>query len=128
MKIVLQPLRKSVLILFGSTAAASAADARIHKKILGSGTRPWDLAQQTTLIISNEEMGDIMKIVNSLADCALLLKRITDTIQNKAKEQNGGFLSMLLDTLAASLLGNMLAGKGISRARYGIIRAGYGSK
>ena len=69
-----------------------------------------------------------MKIVNSLEDCALLLKRITDTIQNKAKEQNGGFLSMLLDTLAASLLGNMLAGKGISRARYGIIRAGYGSK
>ena len=81
------------------------------KKILGSGT--------TALIISNDEMKGIMKIVKSLEDSGLLLKRVSETIQNEAKEQKGGFLSMLLATLHASLLGNMLASKGINRAAYG---------
>ena len=78
------------------------------KKILGSGT--------TTLIISNEEMNDIMKIVQALKDSNILLKGVTKTIENKTKEQKGGFLSMLLGTFGASLLGNLSAGKGIVRA------------
>ena len=69
-----------------------------------------------------------MKIVKSLEDSGLLLKGIAETIQNEAKEQKRGFLSMLLSTLGASLLGNLLAGKGIKKAREGITRAGYGSQ
>ena len=74
MKNVIKPLAKSVLIPLGLTAAASAADAGIHKKILGSGT--------TTLIISNDEMKDIIRIVKSLEDSGLLLKGVSETIQN----------------------------------------------
>ena len=127
-KNVIKPLAKSVLIPLGLTAAASAADAGIHKKILGSGN--------TTLIISNNEIEDIIKIVKSLEDSGLLLKGVTETIQNEVKEQKGGFLSMLLGTLGANLLGNILTGKGmnragrgrgINRAGEGIVRAGYGS-
>ena len=123
MKNVIQPLAKSVVIPLGLTAAA--ADAEIHKNILGSGT--------TTLIISNDEMEDIIKIVQALEDSGLLLKGVSEIFQDEAKEQKGGFPSMLLGTLGASLLGNMLAGKGVVRAGYGskgkrIIRAGYGSK
>ena len=80
------------------------------KKIHGSGT--------TTLIISNEEMNDIMKIVQALEDSNILLKGVTKTIEKESKEQKGGFLSMLLGTLGASLLGNLLSGKGIVRAGY----------
>ena len=109
MKNVIKPLAKSVLIPLGLTAAASAADAGIHKKILGSGT--------TTLIISNDEMKDIIRIVKSLEDSGLLLKGISKIIQTEAKEQKGGFLGMLLGTLGASLLGNILARK---EAGYGI--------
>ena len=109
-KNVIKPLAKIVLIPLGLTAAASAADAGIHKKILGSGT---------TLIISNEEMNDVMKIVQALEDSNILLKGITKMIKNKIKEQKGGFLSMLLGTLGASLLGNLLAGEGIVRAGSG---------
>ena len=87
MKNVIKPLAKSVLIPLGLTAAASAADAGIHKKVLGSRT--------TILIISNDEMEDIIKIVKSLEDSGLLLKGVSKTIQNEAKEQKGGFLSML---------------------------------
>ena len=76
-KNVLQPLAKSVLIPLGLTAAATAAETGIHKKILGSGT--------STLVISNEEMKDIMKIVQSLEDAGLLLKGITKTIENERK-------------------------------------------
>ena len=94
------PLAKNVLAPLGITAAASALDAGIQKKIHGSGT--------TTLIISNEEMNDIMKIVQALEDSNILLKGVTNTIKNGTKEQNGGFLSMLLGTLGASLLGNLL--------------------
>ena len=120
-KNVIEPLAKSVLIPLGLTAAASAADAGIHKKILGSGN--------TTLIISNNEIEDIIKIVKSLEDSGLLLKGVTETVQNEAKEQKGGFLSMLLGTLGASLLGNLLTGRGIYRAGKGkgVLRAGHGN-
>ena len=121
MKRVIQPLAKSVLIPLGLTAAASAADAGIHEKILVSG-------HNTTLTISNDEMKDILKIVKSLEDSGLLLKGVSETIKNEAKEQKGGFLSMLLGILGGSLLGNMLAGKRVIRGREGNARVGYESK
>ena len=80
----------------------------------------------TTLIISNDEIEDIIKIVKSLEDSGLLLKGVTETVQNEVKEQKGGFLSMLLGTLGASLLGNLLTGKGIYRGGKGVVRAHYG--
>ena len=116
---VIKPLAESVLIPLGLTAAASAADAVIRKKILDSGT--------TTLISSNEEMNDILKIVQALEDSNILLKGVTKNIKNETKEQKGGFLSILLGTLGASLLGNLLSEKGTVRAGEGIARAGYGS-
>ena len=73
-------------------------------------------------------MNDIIKKVKSLDNSGLLLKGVTETVQNEVKEQKGGFLSMLLGTLGASLLGNILTGKGINRAGEGVIRAGYGNK
>ena len=99
------PLAKNILVPLGITAAASAIDAVIQKKIHGSGT--------TTLIISNEEMNDVIKLIQSLEDSNTLLKGVTSTIKNEAKEQKRGFLSMLLGTLGATLLGNVLSGKGI---------------
>ena len=110
-KNVIEPLAKSVLIPLGLTAAASAADAEIHEKILGSGN--------TTLINSIEEMNVIIKNVQALEDSNILLKGVTKTIENETKEQKGGFFSMLLGTLGASLLGNLLTGKGIERAGSG---------
>ena len=103
---VIKPLAKSVLTPSGLTAAASAADAGIHKKILGSGCRNSFSAPHNTrtLIISNSEMNDIIKIVKSFKDSGLLLKGVTETVQNKLKEQKGGFLSMLLGTFGASSL------------------------
>ena len=86
-KNVITSLAKSVLIPFGLTAAAPAAE--MHKKILGSGNN-------TTLIISNKDMDDLIKIVKSLEDSGLLLKGITESVQNEIKVQKGGFLSMLL--------------------------------
>ena len=71
------------------------------------------------MIISNEEMNDVMKIVHALEDSNILLKGITETIKNETKEEKGGFLSMLLVTLRASLLGNLLSGKGIVRVGSG---------
>ena len=92
--------------------------------MLGSGV--------TTLIISNDEMGDIFKIVKSLEDSGILLKGVSETIQHEAKEQRGGFLGLLLGTLGASLHGVVLSkglsGKGVIRGGEGTIRAGYGSK
>ena len=120
------PLAKNILAPLGITAAASAIDAGIQKKIHGSRT--------TTLKISNEEMNDIIKIVQALEDSNILFKGVTKTIKNETKEQKGGFLSMLLGTLGASLLGNLLSGKGIVRTGSGnkkgkgIVRAGYGNK
>ena len=124
----LAPLEKFFLAPLASlgVVAASAIDAGIQKKIPGSGT--------TTLIISNKEINDIMKIVQALEDSDILLKGVTKTIKNETKEQKGGFLSMLLGTLGASLLGNLLAGKGIVRAGSGnkkgkgIVRAGTGKQ
>ena len=103
-KNVIKPLAKSVLIPLGLTAAAPAADAGIHKKILGSGHNN---PSSTTLIISNNEMEDIIIIVKSPEDSGLLLKGVSEIVQNEVKEQKGGFLSMLLGTLGASLLGNI---------------------
>ena len=128
MRIVIKPLAKSVLIPLGLTAAASAADAGIHKRILGSGHN------NTTLIISNVEMDDILKIVKSLEDSGVVIKKVLVKEFNTklAKEHRGGFLSMLLDTLGASLLGDMLSkdlsGREVIRAGEGTIRAGYSSK
>ena len=120
------PLAKIVLAPLGITAAASAIDAGIQKKMLSSGT--------TTLIISNEEINDTMEIVQALEDSNNLLKWVTETIKNETKERKGRFLSMLLVTLGASLLGNLLTGKGILRAGSGnkkgkgIVRAGTGKQ
>ena len=119
-------LAKNILAPLEITAAASAIDTGIQRKIHGSGP--------TTLIISNEEMNDIMKIIQALEDSNILLKGVAKTIKNETKEQKRGFLSMLLGTLGASLLGNLLAGKGIVRAGSGnkegkgIVRAGYGKE
>ena len=118
-KNVITPLAKSVLIPLGLTVAA--ADAVIHKKILGSGN--------TTLVISNEEMNDI-KIVQALEDSNILLKGVTKTIENETKEQKRGFLKEPQEQV---LLGNLLTGKGTERAgsgnnkRKGIVRVGYGN-
>ena len=127
-KNVIKALAESVLIPLGLTAAASAADAGIHKKLLGS--------RNTTLIVSSDEIEGIIKIVKSLENSGLLLEGVIETVQNEVKEQKGRFLTMLLGTLGAKLLGNLLTGrgiyravkgKGINRADEGIVRAGYGN-
>ena len=94
--------------------------------MLGSGRS--SAPKTTTLTISSDKITNIIKIVKPLKDSDLLLKGVIGTIQNEARKQTGGFLSMLLGTLGASLLGNILAGKGINRAGEGIVRAGYGNK
>ena len=73
-------------------------------------------------------MEDILKIVKSFKDSGLLLKGVSEIIKNEAKEQKGGYLSMLLDTLGASLLGDMFLGKGVIRVGEGTVRVGYRSK
>ena len=97
----------------------SAIDGSIQKKVHGSGIK---------LIIEQEDMNDIKKIIEALENSGILLKGVTKSIENETKEQKGGFLGMLLGTLGASLLGNLLTGKGIMRAGDGIVRAGSGSK
>ena len=91
--------------------------------MFGSGTYPSDLAKPTALIISNEEMNDIMKIVKSFQESGLLIKGVSETIKNEVNEQKEGFLGMFLGTLGASLLENLLTGKGTFRAGEGTIRA-----
>ena len=119
MKVAL-PLAKNVLPPLGLTVAMSAIDGSIQKKIHGSGVK---------LIIEQEDMNDIMKIIKALENSGILLKRVSKTIKNETKEQRGGFLSMLLGTLGASLLDNFLTGgKGIMRAGDGIVRTGSASK
>ena len=118
-------LPKSVLIPLGITAAALPAHAKKYRKILGSGT--------TTLIIWNKEMEYIIKIVKSLEDSGVLIKGVSETMQNEAKEQKGGILGMLLSTVDASLLWKMFIEKGVNRAGYGdkggrIITVGYRSE
>ena len=113
------PLAKNALAPLGLTAAMSAIDGSMQKKIHGAGVK---------LIIEQEDMNDIMKIIEALENSGSLLKGVSKTIKNEAKEQRGGFLSMLLGTLGANLLGNLLTGgKGIMRAGDGIVRAGSGS-
>ena len=90
-----------------------------YKKNHGSGIK---------LIIEEDDMQDIIKIIKELENSDILLKGVSKTIENEIKEQRGGFLSMLLGTLGASLLGNLLTGKGIIRTGEGIVRAGEGSK
>ena len=104
-------LAQNILVPLGITAAASAIDGAIQKKMHGSVA--------TTLIISNEEMNDIINIVQALEGSNVLLKGVTKIIKNEIKEQKGGFLSMLLGTLGESLLRNLLSGKGTVRVGYG---------
>ena len=120
MKVVM-PLAKNILEPLGLKAAMSAIDRSIQKKIHGSGIK---------LIIEEEDMQDIIKIIKELENSDILLKGVSKTIENEIKEQRGGFLNMLLGTFGASLLGNLLTGKGITRAGKGkgIVRAGEGSK
>ena len=93
------------------------------------------MVREVKLIIEQEDMKDIMKIIEALENSGILLKGVSKTIRNETKEQRGGFLSILLDTLGASLLGNLLSGgkgsveskakgEGIMRAGHGIVRAG----
>ena len=122
------PLAKNVLAPLGLTAAMSAIDGGIQKKMRGEGIK---------LIIEQEDMNDIMKIIKALENSGILLKGVSKTIENVTKEQRGGFLSMLLGTSGASLLGNLLSGKRIVRAGEGsvagrakgegTVRAGEGS-
>ena len=122
------PLLKSViesLGLLGLTSASSAIHVGVQKKIYGSGSA-------AALITSYNDIQNILKVVKSLEDSGVLLKGVTETIHNDISEQKGGFLSMLLGTLGASFLGDILtknlSGKGVIRAGEGSIRAGYGSK
>ena len=115
MENVLTPLAKSVLIPLGLIAASSGTETAIQKRIYGSGT--------TALMISNEEMEDIMKIVKLLEESGLLIKATSETIKKEAKEQKGRFLPMLLETLAVSILKNALTGKGVITAGEAVIRA-----
>ena len=127
MKNMRQPLAKSVTILIllelikliplELTIAASAADAGIHFFFFFFGlARSYDpraiSSGTTTLIISNEEIEDIMKILKSLEDSDVLIKGVTKTIENETKEQRGRFLGLCLGALVTSLLENMLTGKG----------------
>ena len=114
MKVAL-PLAKNVLAALGLTAAMSAIDGSIQRKIHGSGVK---------LIIEQKDMNDIMKIIKALENSRILLKGVSKTIKNETKKQRGGFLSMSLGTLGASLLRNLLTGKGIMRAGNGIVCAG----
>ena len=117
---VAMPLAKNVLAPLGLTAAMSVIDGSIQKKIYGSGIK---------LIIEEQDIKDIMKIIEALENSGISLKGVNRTIENETKEQRGRFLSMLLGTLGASLLGNLLTGgKGIMRGGDGIVRAGSGSK
>ena len=113
---VAMPLAKNVLAPLGLTAAMSAIDGSIQKKMREEGVK---------LIIEQEDMNDIITIIEALENSGVLLKGVTKTIENETKKQRGGFLSMLLGTLGASLLGNLLTGgKGIMRAGEGVVRAG----
>ena len=113
-------LSKNVLAALGLTAAMSAIDGGIQKKMRGDGIK---------LMINNEDMNDTMKIIKALEKSGILLDGVGKTIENEEKEQKGGFLSMLLGILGASLLGNLLTGgTGIMRAGEGIMRVGYRSK
>ena len=115
MKSVLTPLAKSVLIPLGLTAAISATDAAIQKKIHESRT--------TALIISNDEMKKKMKIVKLLEESGLLTKVVSETIKNEVKQEERGFLSILLGTLGGSILAKALSRGGVIRQGEGVRKA-----
>ena len=110
---VLIQLARSAFLPLGLSSGISGANAAIQRKINGS-------SRTTALIISNEEMGDVMKIVKSLEESRLLKKGISETIKNEPKEQKDRFLPMLLVTLAASILGSALRRRGVIRAGGGL--------
>ena len=117
---VAMPLAKNVLAALGLTAAMSAIDGGIPKKMRG---------EEVKLVIENEDMNDITKIIEASENSGILLKGVSKAIENETKEQKGGFLSMLLGTLRDSFLGNLLSGeKVIVRAGKGILRTGAGAK
>ena len=116
---LLSKLVKNVFAPIGLAAAMSAIDGSIQIKIHGSGVK---------LIIEQEDMNDIIKIIEALENSGILSKGVAKTIENETKEQRGGFSRMSLGTLGASLLGNLLTGKGMMRAGEGIVRAGEGAK
>ena len=107
---------KNILAPLGLSAALSATDAAIQKKIYRSGT--------AKLTISVDDLDEIIKIVTALEEHDILLKGTAKAIKNETKEQKGGFLSMLLETIRASLLGNLLTGKGLYRTGKGMYRTG----
>ena len=81
-----------------------------------------------TLIISNDGLNDLLKVIKSLENSGILYHGITETVKDEVKEQKGGFLSTLLSVVASALLSSMLSGKGVTRAGEGTIRAAYRSK
>ena len=115
---VAMPLAKNVLATLGLQLLCLLLMEVYKIQIHGSGVK---------LIIEQEDMNDIIKIIEALENSGILLKGVSKKIENETKEQRGGFLSMLLGTLGASLLGNLLTGKGIMRAGDGIVRADEGS-
>ena len=115
---VLKTLTKSVFVPLILTTAASATDAAIQKKISGSCT--------TTLVFLNEDLNDVMKTAKPLIKSGLIIKGVSETVENEVKEQKVLFLGILVATLGASLLGNMLAGKGVIRAVERTVRADEG--
>ena len=118
MKNLLKPLTKSVLIPLKLAQAASTTDSNIQKNIFGSG--------MTTMIISNEEINDIMKIIKSLKQAGLLKKRVSNTDENKTKAQKDAILEMSLGTSSVTLLRSLLTRKRVIRACGSVIRAGEG--
>ena len=118
MKNLLKPLTKSVSIPLKLAQAASTTDSAIQKNIFGSG--------MTTMIISNEEINDIMKIIKSLKQAGLLKKRVSNTDENKTKAQKDAILEMSLGTLSVTLLRSLLTSKRVIRACGSVIRAGGG--
>ena len=109
---IFTPLAKSVLLPFGLSVAMSATNVAIQNKIHGSAT--------TALIISNEEMEDILKTVKSIEESGLKIKN--ETIKTVAKEQKARFFPMLLGALASNILGNTSSGQGVIRAGEGEIQ------
>lgn len=115
---MLKPLAKCILIPLGLTAAVSATDAAIQEK------KYYDSAQQRTLFPSNEDLNDIVKIIKSLKDASLLIKDISETVENEIKELKEGFLGTLVATLGGSSLSTVLTDKDVIRAGKGATSAG----
>ena len=103
-------------VKINSSSSSSNSCSYSKENFFGSG--------MTTLITSNEEMDDIVKMIKSLEKSGLLVKGFSETIKNQAKNQKDGFIGMLLGILGASLLGNLLTSKGVMRAGEGKITAG----